>query len=325
MNILYIHLQKVKRSLCNLLEIPAESRDFGLRFAFKHIFYKIILHWSDSPKIYACKHQLILTYLESDFSEIVSEIQSSSLVNDNNPIRKIWVFWYQGLEKAPEIVRKCRELLKITYTDSYEIIELDGNNYSQYCKLPDFVTKKVKEGKISLTEFSDILRTKLLYENGGMWVDSTLLVQGKVEDKYLDLPFYTIRIHGDAPYCVSGVRLSTYYQYYKQNNNYVGFLSKLLLAYWEKHNVLMEYLLMDYFMILLANNNIKFDNMLNDVPFTNPNVHMLRNHINDTFSEVEWIKITSDTHFFKMTYKMALRKIGNDGKKTNYGHIIDDL
>ena len=325
MKVIYKILQKTKRSIWTLFAIPVEIKNFGLVFAFKHAFYQMILQWTESEGIYAQKHQLILSYLESDFSDIVHEIREAKLTYVNQQSKKIWVFWYQGLDKAPKIVRKCRELLTHTYSNNYEIVELDGVNYREYCKLPDFVEQKVKDGKISLTEFSDILRTKLLYENGGMWVDSTLLVQNKIDEKLLDLPFYTIRNQGIAPYCVSGLRLSTFYQYYKPNNNYVGFLSRLLLACWERHDVLMEYLLMDYFMILIANNNTEFEIMLDKVPFTNPNVHTLRNRINEEYSEEGWNNLVSDTHFFKMTYKMLMTEFNSFGNKTFYGHIINDL
>ena len=324
MTFAYIFLRALKRSIVTFFELPKEIKDFGFQFAFYHILYRILLHWTNNSEVYYQKHKLILNYLEKDLSSVVSELKNVDLSYNDERVKKIWVFWYQGLEHAPEIVQKCRKLLRRNY-ENYEIIELDGDNYKKYCQLPDFVVDKRKKGLITITEFSDILRTKLLFEHGGMWVDSTLLCIGKANDSFWDLPFFTIKNYGDAPGCISGLRLSTYCQYYKQNNNYVGFLLKLFLTYWERHNVLIDYLLMDYLLILIANNNKQFNKMLDDVPYSNPNVHTLRNHINDVYSDYNWEKITRDTNFFKLTYKISLQKITSFGKKTNYGHIINYL
>lgn len=321
---IYNILRSAKRSVFCLFSLPAEIKEFGWKFAFFHIGYAIILQWTDNPKIYNRKHKLVLEYLQSDLSQLITEIRESKLKYNEEPIKKIWVFWYQGLSNAPDIVQKCRILLRQNYQD-YEIIELDGHNYKDYCHLPDFIVEKTKQGLISITEFSDILRSKLLYEYGGMWVDSTLLTIGQMDEALLNLPFFTIRNNGEAPACVSGLRLSTYYQYYKKNNNYVGFLYQLFLEYWNHHKLLVEYLLMDYFLILLANNNDQFRKLLDEVPFTNPNVHTIRNHINDEYLDNNWKKITENTNLFKMTYKILMTKYSKNGNITNYGHIMDNL
>ena len=55
-----------------------------------------------------------------------------------------------------------------------KVVILNKENISKYIQIPQFTYEKLKSGIISIPHFADIIRTKLLYEYGGIWMDATL-------------------------------------------------------------------------------------------------------------------------------------------------------
>lgn len=86
------------------------------------------------------------------------------------PINKvIWILWLQGWNNAPWIVQKCLASWQLHNPD-WEIRAIDTNSVQRYIELPEL------EGKvITAVNMSDIIRTLLLHEYGGVWCDATLL------------------------------------------------------------------------------------------------------------------------------------------------------
>ena len=50
------------------------------------------------------------------------------------------------------------------------------------------ITDKFNGGKISIANYSDVIRMALLYQYGGYWIDSTVLLSDGWDD-YSNLPF----------------------------------------------------------------------------------------------------------------------------------------
>lgn len=98
----------------------------------------------------------------------------------------IFIFWWDGFDAAPKVVKKCRESVKRAYPE-YQIIEISRENYENYTDIDSQIKRAFAAGKISIQTFSDILRFNLLKNNGGMWIDATIFflnpcdLRGKIE------------------------------------------------------------------------------------------------------------------------------------------------
>jgi hypothetical protein len=98
----------------------------------------------------------------------------------NNEKEKIICFcWLQGVDEAPLLVKRCYENIQ-KFCFDYKINFIDSKNFSQYTNIPDYIISKWNKGIISNTHFSDILRINLLAEQGGTWIDSTVLLTAKI-------------------------------------------------------------------------------------------------------------------------------------------------
>lgn len=325
MNNVYLFVRSLKRSIWNFLDLPKESFDFGLNFAWQNLWIKVKNNWGKSHERDERKHRLILGYLRKRFPEIMKEIHETPLLYDGEPVKKIWVFWWQGLQNAPEIVKKCREILKRENYGKYEIVEVNKDNYNNYCTIPQSILTLLDTGKITVTQFSDMLRACLLYENGGIWIDSTVLTLHPADTKIIQYPFYTIHLDKPDDGTVAKFKISGFFLASKKGNTYMKLLRDFMFAYWEKQNLLIDYLLIDYCMILITQENQEYAELLNSVPLNNSNVHSLREHINDEYDMKEWNSITKDTNFFKLSYKIELSQTSYAGKLTNYHYILNKL
>lgn len=85
--------------------------------------------------------------------------------------QRIWIYWHQGFENAPDLVKLCAESWKVLNPD-YEVILLDENNLGDYISIPKQFNLSRKP--ISLQLYSDFIRLELLTRYGGAWADSTV-------------------------------------------------------------------------------------------------------------------------------------------------------
>ena len=89
----------------------------------------------------------------------------------------------------PEIVHICFDSVD-RYKGEYKVIRLDDAMISEYIDLPDFVWERRKNQQFTRTFFSDLLRVALLSTYGGVWLDATILLTGKLPKEYEDLDFF---------------------------------------------------------------------------------------------------------------------------------------
>jgi hypothetical protein len=91
-------------------------------------------------------------------------------VKNNDIIPKIiWMYWHQGIDNAPFLVKECIKSWKLQ-NPNYDIRVLDVNSIREYIEVE--LPKHKKESMV-LANYSDLLRMKLLYEYGGIWADAT--------------------------------------------------------------------------------------------------------------------------------------------------------
>ncbi|HFI0645869.1 TPA: capsular polysaccharide synthesis protein [Streptococcus suis] len=88
--------------------------------------------------------------------------------------RNIFVFWWDGFDNAPILVKKCLDSIKY-FNPSAQVIEISKDNFEEYTDINPVILSAFHNGDISVQTFSDILRFNLLKNHGGAWVDSTIL------------------------------------------------------------------------------------------------------------------------------------------------------
>lgn len=227
----------------------------------------------------------------------------------------VWIFWAQGEENMPDIVRNCYKSIKKNAGESNEVILLDMESIKQYVVIPDIVYEKLYKNKMSLTHFSDILRFSLLKDYGGWWIDATIFLTQ-------ELPcfesLFTIKNKYNES-CVSRFMWSSFLWYIPCHHPFPRFVLNGLIRYWKNNDYIVDYLLLDYIIKYYYDHNTLFRREIESLPETNPDVYFFQTErAYDTFDILEWNEIMKNTCFFKTTYKKKIRKFSRD----NYWRII---
>lgn len=232
---------------------------------------------------------------------------------------KVWVCWFQGMENAPALVQKCYQSLKDNLTDR-EITLITSENMSEYVQFPDFIMGKWKNGQITHTHMTDLLRLELLIRHGGMWVDATLLCTEKVEN----IPSYFFDSELFFFQCLKPGRdghshiNSSWLISAKTNNRILMAVQHLCYDYWKTHDSLIDYFLLHDFMAIAL--EFYHREWLNIVPRDNAAPHILLLRLFDQYDERMWNSIKEQTPFHKLTYKFKEDQIKMKG--TYYDSLL---
>lgn len=83
--------------------------------------------------------------------------------------KTIWILWFQGIDKAPDVVQRCYESW-VKRNPDWQVISLDERLLANVGSI-DYTTGKVNS--LSKQHAADMLRLDLLANHGGVWVDAT--------------------------------------------------------------------------------------------------------------------------------------------------------
>lgn len=271
------------------------------------------------------KHDTILKYLEKDYSNFIKNYDFENVKLENSDLYrdKVWVCWWQGIENAPIIVQRCINTIKVN-AGKHEVIVITEENYKEFIELPDWIEDKKKNGIISRTHYSDLLRFAILAKYGGIWLDSTFFCTKPKIEEYFSYPIWSIK-RPDYLHCSIACGYFANYSLGCKYDNRRSFaiIRDFILQYWKENDSIIDYLLTDYLIVLAQRHDkqlkIDFENIIPN----NPNCDELFKVLGHAFNEEEWKNINKNTSLFKLSWKHSF-PIEVDGVKTFYGKIIDN-
>lgn len=233
--------------------------------------------------------------------------------------KRVWVFWWQGIENAPVIVRRCYQSIKDNLNE-WEVVLITEANYFYYVSFPEHIMQKFNKGLITLTHFSDLLRLELLIKYGGLWLDATVLCTSRIIPQSItnsDLFVYQTQKPGADGHPTI---MSSWCIYAKTNNLILMATRKLLYEYWEKNTTMDDYFLLHQFFSLACEH---FPEEAKKIPpFCNTIPHILLLHLFDEYDENYWNDLQKLTCFHKLSYKIDIEK--NKYNNTYFNKIITE-
>ncbi len=285
---------------------------------------KVLKEYAQSQVLF---HALMMTALEGTSKkslEIVRESVSNKIVkrlrkqyapfiaefkkNDSKSAKlphehsnKVWVCWLQGMESAPEIVKKCYQSL-LDNLDDREIILLTNENYRDWVSFPDYIQKKIDDGTITHTHMTDFLRLELLEHYGGTWIDATVFCSGKNIPGYIwnsDFFIYQIMKPGlDA----HAQRTSSWFITACTNHPIVALVKELLYEYWKTNMSMVDYFLIHDFVELAL--EAYPEEWMKVVPVSSSIPHVLLLRFEEQYDDNVWQAVKEMTPFHKLSWKL---------------------
>lgn len=235
------------------------------------------------------------------------------LKGKNNFNKTVWLFWWQGIDLAPELVKSCYESV-IRYFADWNIVVIDKNNYFEYITLPDYIIDKHNANVITHTHFSDILRLALLCRYGGLWMDATVYCTGEIYEEYMEQDLFCFR---NGWMDQENINFASWFICAKSNDPILSVSLELLYDYWKSHNYLVHYFLLHMFVKIVTD---ELPDKWGEVPYYNHNDnHLLAEELEKKFNRERYDRILRLTNFHKLSYKI---NVSPTDKSTTYYHII---
>ncbi len=272
-------------------------------------------------------NSVIEKFIEKEFSEMIEKYrkreeerlslkkEKSSENNEN-----IWIFWWQGYDVAPLLVKKCIDSI-INNAGNHPVILITKGNWKNYADIPDYIIEKLEKGIITLTHFSDILRMSLISKHGGLWLDATIFMSREIPEYCFELPYFSIHYETAASKIANG-KWTGFCQAGQKNSIIHSFCRDIFFSYWKKYNKLIDYFFIDYVMLTGYDNISGFKKFVDALPFNNQGIKELDKHFNDEFSNELLDNILFQSTFFKLNWKRDYKKEIN-GRKTLYGYFLE--
>ncbi|MCL2246255.1 MAG: capsular polysaccharide synthesis protein [Lentimicrobiaceae bacterium] len=171
---------------------------------------------------------------------------------------KIWTLWLQGFDNAPEVVQKCIMVLQKQYGD--DVIVLTNENITHFLDIPDFIVEKNKEGIITNTHYSDIIRFFLIEKYGGLWLDSTIFLLGNIPDyiRFADIFFHKHIVNKT----ISSINVMAAEPHHPIIRKTIA----LLLEYWKNEKRTVSYTITSICLAMAIHSSPKMESLWNSMP-----------------------------------------------------------
>ena len=272
------------------------------------------------------KHETLLKYMESRFGDFYNSYDYDGALPPSDPSLegKVWMCWWQGEDKAPEIVRACIDSVRKN-AGGHEVIVVTEDNMGDFVRIPDWVLEKVKDGVITRTNLSDLLRLSLLAEHGGLWLDATFFCCRHLDDMVFSAPIWTIK----RPDYLHASIASGHFAGYSlacapEGRRFFATVRDFFLEYWRRSESMVDYLLVDYCIVEAQRHALGPDgDFFAVVKPNNARCDDLQGMLNEAYSQEAWNQLCAETGLFKLTWKQSFKKSTPDGERTFYGVLVD--
>ena len=230
-------------------------------------------------------------------------------------IDPFWIYWNNGLDQAPPIVKKCYE--SIQRHANGNVILLTDENLAEYVQLPDYIEKKKDIGQIPMAGYADLMRFALLQHYGGTWIDSTVYLTDHIPQFILDSDFFALRnslLLIDNP-----VLYPAWFLHSKKENKTITEIRNVTFAYWKNNRHVAEYLLPNLIITQVLKESPDVEKTM---PYMNSDYsEYLIKVLADEYSESKYAWIKKLTSIHKLTYKLDP---GIDRERSFYRHVMSE-
>ena len=277
---------------------------------FQNLFYICLL------KLNICSKSTIRSMRNDRAYYKLKKIYEKKIKKDcefeisNSDDNYIWIFWYQGLENAPELIKNCYNSVVNKLGKKNRIIVLTKDNYQNYVDIPQYILKKLESKHITITHFSDILRLALLVKYGGLWLDATVYCSGCNELEKINKN--ELFVYRDSWWEDNVINMGNWLIYAKKNNIILKKTLQLLYEYWKKNDYILDYFLFHLFFRMVSDN---YANEWKKIPyFTQINNHLLayEMEMKKEYDEKRIANIFRLTDFHKLSYKTGIDNEDNN-------------
>ena len=260
-------------------------------------------------------------YLERHYGKICNEIIKSNRdkkfsCNEFEENYNVWFCWLQGLEEAPDIVKRCYESGKINLNEK-KLHFITKKNLSEYISFPVWIIEKWEKGIISNTCMSDMIRLQLLIKYGGLWIDATTYLTGPIPEYITmnELFMYTHSSQDDIT-----ISFNNWLIYAEKGNFILKSIRDMMFEYWKKETKIREYFIFHLFVTMIKKRCPK---EFESIPYISDEIpEMLAKVCFKAYNEEFWLELKKITSIHKLSTKFA---VPEKYEGTYYDYLIKNI
>lgn len=302
---------------------PSRYKVFGWKVA-KETFIDGLIPPGKSERYISTIQEYVDTYLEDVLEKYKKETVKSveKVSEDKIPV---WCCWWQGVDSMPELVKMCHARLKqVIPSEKAELHIITLDNYKSYVDIPEHILEKFDKKIITMTTMSDVLRFHLLERYGGYWLDSTVFFTDDIPKEYFSGNFYCQRMADTEQakreacksnwcgFSMAGPKGHVTFKYMKD----------AFAKWWKDYDTIIDYVLIDYLLMAGYKHVPVIADTINKVENNNEDIFEMYKVLNEPYSTELYEKLTKRNVMHKLTYKMDLKKVTEDGQMTLYGYLL---
>lgn len=251
-------------------------------------------------------------YLERKYGDAMNKDPEGLKFKDvkcNNPI---WIYWKQGIENAPDIVKIC--VNSVRKNCSQEVIILDEKNVNKYVEFPNYIVEKMSHGNMSTAAYSDLLRFSLLEHFGGTWIDATVYLTDAIPEYISSSDIFAFQ--DSFGLIKNPAMISNWFIHCKSSNKIMRETRNMVFEYWKRQEYVVEYLFTYIFlMIAFENHSDEYRKM----PYANSEYcHMLFESFDEEYNLKKFEYITTISKIHKLSYKINEDIFKNENNFYNF-------
>lgn len=214
-----------------------------------------------------------------------------------------WQYWHQGKENAPLLMQKCFESIEKYHPEQKRIV-LSYKDIADYVEIPSKYYDLVNSGKMSITFFSDVLRTYLLTQyQGGTWIESTIYLTDRIPDSILNSKFFVLQKNPQTDW--SENKMSSFFIHTRGISQIITLMKEVFSEYWDENDFLINYFLIEHLVTMLSDVTPKTKEEWAQMPyFSASDTGILQKKLYEDFDADEFEKIKKTTSIHKLSYKV---------------------
>lgn len=222
--------------------------------------------------------------------------------------KTIYLLWFQGIDKAPEVVKRCIQSWKhYNEKDDWNIVILDNSNLTEYVQLDKYIDMKNKN--INPTALSDVVRLILLTTYGGVWADATTFCNKPLSNwlpNYSQTGFFAF----EKP--AAGRLLSTWFLYSEKGHYITNAWLQATINYYKARNSPHTYFWVHQLFGTLYQTDKRFKELWDKTPKLpanglGPHYLQQKGYFNNMTPDIKTTIDTKQIPLYKLTYKCTFQ------------------
>lgn len=260
--------------------------------------------------------------LDVDVINLLNSVESK---NDlASPSKIIWQYWESSDGTIPPLVQACLNSVE-KYKGDYQRVLLNPNNIDEYVIIPKIFKLLKRKGIIKTAFFSDILRCCLLIQNGGVWIDATVLLTDYIPKCILESNLFVFQ--NDLKADLDGLNMASYFIVAKPKNKILIETLNALVLYWKENRFLVNYFTFLHVFTMITQQSKENKDIFKNVPFFSfMPVQHFQSELLESYREHRWDELKKASWIHKLTHKQSVltkeKNLKTDG--TFYQYLIEE-